>query len=63
MADSNKYKSLSVNINDWQDLGMIASETDRTRSKMITRLIRFYQENKEEDKVDRKNGRINKKSG
>ena len=63
MADSNKYKSLSVNISDWQDLGMIASETDRTRSKMITRLIRFYQENKEEDKVDRKNGRINKKSG
>ena len=46
MADPNKYKSLSVNIVDWQDLGTIASRTNRTRSKMIARLIRFYKENR-----------------
>ena len=59
MADPNKYKSLSVNIIDWQDLGTIASRTNRTRSKMIARLIRFYKENR----GDKKNGRIDKKAG
>ena len=50
MADPNKYKSLSVNINDWQDLGVISSRTNRTRSKMIARLIRFYKENRGDKK-------------
>ena len=59
MADPNKYKSLSVNIIDWQDLGTIASRTNRTRSKMIARLIRFYKENRGE----KKNGRVDKKAG
>jgi macrodomain Ter protein organizer (MatP/YcbG family) len=59
MADPNKYKSLSVNIIDWQDLGTIASKTNRTRSKMIARLIRFYKENR----GDKKNGRVDKKAG
>jgi len=34
MADPNKYKSLSVNITDWQELGVISSRTNRTRSKI-----------------------------
>ena len=59
MADPNKYKSLSVSINDWQDLGTIASRTNRTRSKMIARLIRFYKENRGE----KKNGKSDKKAG
>ena len=50
MADPTKYKSLSVTIIDWQDLGTIASKTNRTRSKMIARLIRFYKENRGEKK-------------
>ena len=57
MADPNKYKSLSVNIVDWQDLGTIASRTNRTRSKMIARLIRFC------NRGDKKNGRVDKKAG
>ena len=44
MADSNKYKSLSVKITDWQELGAIAIKTNRSRSKTIARLIRFYKE-------------------
>ena len=59
MADPNKYKSLSVNINDWQDLGVISSRTNRTRSKMIVRLIRFYKENR----GDKKNAKSNSKAG
>jgi len=59
MADPNKYKSLSVNITDWHDLGVISSRTNRTRSKMIARLIRFYKENRGE----KKNGRVDKKAG
>ena len=55
MADPNKYKSLSVNITDWQELGVISSRTNRTRSKMIARLIRFYKENK----GNRKNAKSN----
>ena len=46
MADPNKYKSLSVNIEDWEKLGHLASKTNRTRSKMIGRLIRFFLDNK-----------------
>jgi len=59
MADPTKYKSLSVTIIDWQDLGMIASKTNRTRSKMIARLIRFYKENRGE----KKNGKSDRKAG
>ena len=58
MADPTKYKSLSVTIIDWQDLGMIASKTNRTRSKMIARLIRFYKENRGE----KKNAKVDKKA-
>ena len=53
MADPNKFKSLSVPIESWQDLGIIDTRTNRTRSKMVARLIRFYKENK----GDKKNGR------
>ena len=59
MADPTKYKSLSVTIIDWQDLGTIASKTNRTRSKMIARLIRFYKENRGE----KKNAKVDKKTG
>jgi macrodomain Ter protein organizer (MatP/YcbG family) len=57
MANPEKYKSLSVPIADWQKLGAIATKTNRTRSKMIARLIRFFEENKGE----KKNGRPNSK--
>jgi len=53
MANPNKYKSLSVNIEDWKELGMLADKTNRTRSKMIGRLIRFFKENK----GDKSNGK------
>ena len=46
MADPNKYKSLSVNKTDWEQLGVLATKTNRTRSKMIGRLIRFFLDNK-----------------
>ncbi len=46
MADQNKYKSLSVNKADWEQLGVLATKTNRTRSKMIGRLIRFFLDNK-----------------
>ena len=46
MADPAKYKSLSVPIKVWQDLSFLASKTNRTRSKMIGRLIRFFKANK-----------------
>jgi hypothetical protein len=48
MADTAKYKSLSVSITDWKDLGLIAEKTSRTRSKMINKLIKFYKENRGE---------------
>ena len=54
MADPAKYKSLSVPIKDWQDLSFLASKTNRTRSKMIGRLIRFF--------LDNKGGKVNGKS-
>ena len=57
MADPNKFKSLSVPIESWQDLGVIANRTNRTRSKMVTRLIRFYKENKGEKKNVKPNGK------
>jgi hypothetical protein len=59
MADPSKFKSLSVPIESWQDLGVIATRTNRTRSKMVARLIRFYKENK----GDKKNGRSTNKTG
>ncbi len=46
MADPAKYKSLSVPIKDWEDLSVLATKTNRTRSKMIGRLIRFFKDNK-----------------
>ena len=46
MADPNKFKSLSVPSEDWEQLGVLASKTNRTRSKMIGRLIRFFMDNK-----------------
>ena len=46
MADPAKYKSLSVNKADWEQLGVLATKTNRTRSKMIGRLIRFFLDNK-----------------
>ena len=41
MADPAKFKSLSVPRKDWEQLGVLANKTNRTRSKMIGRLIRF----------------------
>ena len=58
MADPAKFKSLSVPRKDWEELGVIAIRTNRTRSKMIARLIRFYRENKGE-----KNVKVNGKNG
>ena len=46
MADPAKYKSLSVPRDDWEQLGVLATKTNRTRSKMIGRLIRFFLDNK-----------------
>ena len=46
MADPAKYKSLSVPREDWEQLGGLANKTNRTRSKMIGRLIRFFMDNK-----------------
>ena len=46
MADPNKYKSLSVPIEHWRELGVLADNTDRTRSQMIGRLIRFFKDKK-----------------
>ena len=54
MADPNKYKSLSVNKVDWEQLGTLAIKTNRTRSEMIGRLIRFF--------LDNKGGKANGKS-
>ena len=46
MADPAKYKSQSVPIEEWKELGILAQKTNRTRSKMIGRLIRFFKDNK-----------------
>lgn len=48
MADTAKYKSLSVAITDWKELGVMADKTSRTRSKMLNKLIKFYKENRGE---------------
>ena len=58
MADPNKYKSLSVKREDWVELGVLATKTNRTRSKMIGRLIRFFKDNK----GVKANGKSNKNS-
>ena len=55
MADPAKYKSLSVNKADWEQLGTLATKTNRTRSKMIGRLIRFFLDNK----GGKANGKVN----
>ena len=41
-----KFKSLSVKKEDWEQLGVLATKTNRTRSTMIGRLIRFFLDNK-----------------
>ena len=56
MADPAKFKSLSVPRKEWEELGVIAIRTNRTHSKMIARLIRFYKENKGEKKNGKPNG-------
>jgi hypothetical protein len=48
MADTAKYKSLSCAIADWKELGVMADKTSRTRSKMLTKLIKFYKQNRGE---------------
>ena len=58
MADPNRYKSLSVKKDDWEQLGVLATKTNRTRSKMIGRLIRFFMDNK----GVKANGKSNKNS-
>ena len=58
MADTNKYKSLSVKREDWVELGVLATKTNRTRSNMIGRLIRFFKDNK----GVKANGKSNKNS-
>ena len=58
MADPNKYKSLSVKREDWVELGVLATKTNRTRSTMIGRLIRFFMDNK----GVKANGKVNKNS-
>ncbi len=50
MPNTEKYKSLSVGIEDWKELGSMADKTNRTRSKMLSRLIRFYKDNRGEKK-------------
>ena len=58
MANPAKYKSISVPKKDWEDLSVLATKTDRTRSKMIGRLIRFFKDNK----GAKANGKENKSS-
>ena len=58
MADPNKYKSLSVKKDDWEQLVVLANKTNRTRSTMIGRLIRFFMDNK----GVKANGKVNKNS-
>ena len=58
MADPNKYKSLSVKKDDWVQLGVLGNKTNRTRSTMIGRLIRFFMDNK----GVKANGKVNKNS-
>ena len=58
MADPAKFKSLSVPRKDWEQLGVLANKTNRTRSKMMGRLIRFFMDNK----GAKANGKSNKNS-
>jgi hypothetical protein len=54
MADTAKYKSLSVAITTWKELGIQAERTNRTRSKMVDKLLKFYKENRGESKLSKK---------
>ena len=58
MADPANYKSISVPREDSEQLVVIANKTNRTRSKMIGRLIRFFMDNK----GVKANGKSNKNS-
>ncbi len=58
MAETDKSQSLSVQREDWEQLGTLATKTNRTRSKMIGRLIRFFMDNK----GVKANGKSNKNS-
>ena len=55
MADTAKYKSLSVAITTWKELGIQAERTNRTRSKMVDKLLKFYKENRRERTHGRQN--------
>lgn len=46
MANTKLYKSLSVGMEDYKKLTILAQKTNRTRSKMIGRLIRYFEDNK-----------------
>ena len=50
MADPKKYKSLSVPIEYCKELGILADKSERTRSQIIGRLIRFFKEKKANSK-------------
>ena len=50
MANPNKYKSLSVKLADWQELGAIAIKTNRSGSTTLARLIRFYKERRNDQR-------------
>jgi len=50
MADVNRFKSISVNLEDWKELGVLAEKTSRTRSRMLSKLIKFYKEYRGEKK-------------
>ena len=51
-------KVISVKKEDWEQLGVLANKTNRTRSTMIGRLIRFFMDNK----GVKANGKTNKNS-
>ena len=46
--------NLYLKREDWRELGVLADKTNRTRSSMIGRLIRFFKDNKGNGK---KNGK------
>tara|TARA_R100001591_G_scaffold98779_1_gene104961 strand:- start:258 stop:422 length:165 start_codon:yes stop_codon:yes gene_type:complete len=54
MANTEKWKSLSVPKKDWELLGDLAKKTNRTRSSMFSRMLKFFLENKGNGK---KNGK------
>ena len=49
---------VKITKKEWEQLGVLATKTNRTRSKMIGRLIRFFMDNK----GGKSNGKANKGS-